>query len=135
MTSHPESDPPRSQDSVTGGAGGPAVSQAWIALISGPGFFLDLGKARLLVNRSPQPGSPACKARSTIGLKSLTFSVSSHRFSALAHANTSSSDFERRSGRSATAMMSWQGAPGSPAMAGENISSSKSLTAGRWLTL
>ena len=28
-------------------------------LISGPGFFLDLGKARLLVNSSPQPGGPA----------------------------------------------------------------------------
>jgi hypothetical protein len=41
-----------------------------------------------------------------IGLKSLTFSVSSHRFSALAHANISSSDFDRRSGRSATAMTS-----------------------------
>jgi hypothetical protein len=27
-------------------------------LISGPGFFLDLGKARLLVNSSPQPGGP-----------------------------------------------------------------------------
>jgi hypothetical protein len=134
MTSHAEPDPPRSQDSVTGGAGGPSVSQAWIALISGPGFFLDLGNARLLVNRSPQPGGPACKARSMIGLKSLTFSVSSHRFSALAHANTSSSDFERRSGRPATAITSWPSARSSAAMAGENISSSRSLTAGRWLT-
>ena len=75
-------------------------------MISGPGFFLDLGKARLLVNSSPQPGGPAGKARSIIGLKSLTFSVSNHRFSALAQANISSSDFERRSGRSATAMTS-----------------------------
>jgi hypothetical protein len=49
---------------VTGGAGGPAVSQAWSALINGPGFFLDLGKARLLVNSSRQPGVPACRARS-----------------------------------------------------------------------
>ena len=48
--------PPASQDSVTGGAGGPALSHACRALISGPGFFLDLGKARLLVIRSPQPG-------------------------------------------------------------------------------
>jgi hypothetical protein len=49
MTSHEESDAPRSQDSVTGDAGGPAVSHAWSALISEPGFFLDLRKARLLV--------------------------------------------------------------------------------------
>src|SRR5580692_250113 len=125
----------RSQDSATGGGGGPAASQACSALISGPGFFLDLGKTRLLVNSSPQPGDPACKARSTIGLKSLTFSVSGHRFSVLAQANTSSSDFERRSGRSAIAMTSWPSARSSAAMAGENISSSKSLTAGRWLTL
>ena len=41
-----------------------------------------------------------------IGLKSLTFSVSGHRFSALAQANISSSDFDRRSGRSETAMTS-----------------------------
>jgi hypothetical protein len=75
-------------------------------LISGPGFFLDLGKARLLVNSSPQPGAPPGKARSMIGLKSFTFSVSNHRRSALAHANISSSDFERRSGRSATAITS-----------------------------
>jgi hypothetical protein len=58
-------------------------------LISGPGFFLDLGKARLLVNSSPQPGGPPVKARSMISLKSFTFSVSNHRRSALAHANTS----------------------------------------------
>ncbi len=105
-SSHEESGTPRSQDSVTGGAGGPSVSQACSALISGPGFFLDRGKARLLVKSSPQPGNPADKARSMIGLKSLTFSVSSHRLSALAHANISSSDFARRSGRSATAIMS-----------------------------
>ena len=97
MTSHEESAAPRSQDSVPGG---PAVSHACSVLISGPGFFLDLGKARLLVNSSPQPGGPACKARSMIGLKSFTFSVSNHRFSVLAQANISSSDFERRSGRS-----------------------------------
>ena len=90
MTSHEEPDGPRSQDSFSGGAGGPAVSHPWSAVISGPGFFLDLGKARPLVNSSPQPGGPACKARSMIGLKSFTFSVSSHRRSALAHANTSS---------------------------------------------
>jgi len=82
------------------------VSQTSSALISEPGFFLDRGKARLLLNKSPQPGAPADKARSIIGLKSLTFSVSSHRFSALAQANISSSDFDRRSGRSATAMTS-----------------------------
>jgi len=68
----------RSQDSVTGGAGGPAVSHACSALISGPGFFLDLGKARPLMNSSPQPNGPVCKARSMIGLKSFTFSVSNH---------------------------------------------------------
>ena len=56
-------------------------------MISGPGFFLDLGKARLLVNSSPQPGGPPGKACSMIGLKSFTFSVSNHRRSALAHAN------------------------------------------------
>jgi hypothetical protein len=50
---HEESDAPRSQDSVTGGPGGVA-SHASSALISDPGFFLDLGKARLLVNSSPQ---------------------------------------------------------------------------------
>jgi orotate phosphoribosyltransferase len=132
MTSHEESDAPRSQDSVTGGAGGPAVSHACSVMISGPGFFLDLGKARLLVNSSPQPGGPACKARSIIGLKSFTFSVSNHRFSALAHANISSSDLERRSGRSATAITSWPSPRSSAAMAGENISSSRSLTSGRW---
>ena len=91
---------------MTGGAGGPAVSHSWRALISGPGFFLDLGKARLLVNSSPQAGGPACKDRNMIGLKSFTFSVSNHRHSALAHPNTSSSDFERRSGRSAIAITS-----------------------------
>jgi len=41
-----------------------------------------------------------------IGLKSLTFSVSSHRLSALARAKISSSAFARKSGRSATAMTS-----------------------------
>ena len=132
MTPHEESDAPRSQDSVTGGAGGPAVSHACSAMISEPGFFLDLGKARLLVNSSPQPGGPACKARSIIGLKSFTFSVSNHRFSALAHANISSSDLERRSCRSATAITSWPSPRSSAAMAGENISSSRSLTSGRW---
>jgi hypothetical protein len=75
-------------------------------LISGPGFFLDLGKDRLLVNSSPQPDGPPGKARSMIGLKSFTFSVSSHRLSALAHANISSSAFARKSGRSATAITS-----------------------------
>jgi hypothetical protein len=75
-------------------------------LISGPGFFLDLGKARLLVNSRPQPGGPACKARSMIGLKSFTFSVSNHRLSALAHANIYSSDLARKSARSATAITS-----------------------------
>jgi hypothetical protein len=100
--------------------------------MSDPGFFLDLGKARLLVNRSPQPDGPACKARSMIGLKSLTFSVSNHRCSALAHANTSSSDLERRSGRSATAITSWPSAHSSAAIAGENISSRRSLTSGPW---
>jgi hypothetical protein len=49
--------------------------------------------ARLLVNRSPQPGGPPGKARSMIDRTSFTFSVSSHRPSALAHANISSSDF------------------------------------------
>jgi len=44
MTSHEEPDGPRSQDSFTGGAGGLAVSHAWSAVISGPGFFLDLGR-------------------------------------------------------------------------------------------
>jgi hypothetical protein len=39
-------------------------------LISGPGFFLDLGKAQLMVNSSPQPGGPPGKAHSMIGLKS-----------------------------------------------------------------
>jgi len=78
MTSHWESAVLRSQDSVTGGAGGPAVSHACSALISGPGFFLDLGKARPLMNSSPQPNGPVCKARSMIGLKSFTFSVSNH---------------------------------------------------------
>ena len=91
---------------MTGGAGGPTVSHAWSALISGPGFFLDLGKARLLVNSSPQVGEPACRARSMIDLKSFTFSVTNHRFSPLAQVNTSSSDFERRSVRSATAITS-----------------------------
>ncbi len=93
MTFHEESDAPRSQDCVTGEAGGPAVSRASSVLISEPEFFLDLGKVRLLVNSSPQPSDPACKARSIIGRKSFTFSVSNHRFSALAHANISSSDF------------------------------------------
>ena len=74
MTSHEESDALGSQDSVTGGGGGPAVSHASSALISVPEFFLDLGKARLLVNSSPQPSGPACKARSIIGRKSFTFS-------------------------------------------------------------
>ncbi len=97
---------PGSQDSVTGGAGGPAVSHACRALISGPGFFLDLGNDRLLVNSSPQPDGPPDKARSMIGLKSFTFSVSSHRLSALAHANISSSALARKSGRSATAITS-----------------------------
>src|ERR1035437_9823968 len=41
-----QSNAPGSQDSVTGGAGGPAVSHACRAVISGPGFFLDLGKDR-----------------------------------------------------------------------------------------
>ena len=132
LTSNEESDAPKSQDSVTGGAGGPAVSHACSALISGPGFFLDLGKARLLVNSSPQPGGPAGKARSMTGLKSFTFSMSSHRFSALAQANISSSDFARRSGRSATAITSWPSPRSSAAMAGENISSSRSLPPGRW---
>jgi len=72
-------DAPRSQDSVTGAGGGPSLSHAWSALIRAPGFFLDLGKDRPLVNKSLQPGGPVCKARSMIGLKSLTFSVSSHR--------------------------------------------------------
>ncbi len=107
MTFHEESDAPGSQDSVTGGAGGPAVSHASSALISEPEFFLDLGKARLLVNSSPQPSGPACKARSIIGLKSFTFWLSNHRCCVPAHANISSSDFERRSGRSATAITSW----------------------------
>ena len=106
LARHAESDARRSHDSVTGGAGGPAASQAWSALISEPGFFLDIGKARLLVNSSPQPGGPVSRDRSMIGLKSLTFSVSNHRLSALAHANTSSSDLERRSGRSAIAITS-----------------------------
>jgi hypothetical protein len=100
-------------------------------LTSGPGFFLDRGKARLLVKSSPQPGDPADKTRSMIGLKSLTFSVSNHRLSALAHANISSSDFERKSGRSATAITSWPRSHSSAAMAGENISSSRSLASGR----
>jgi hypothetical protein len=39
---HEESDAPRSQDSVTGGAGGPAFGHVWRAMISRPGFFLDL---------------------------------------------------------------------------------------------
>jgi hypothetical protein len=43
-------------------------------LIGGPEFFLDLGKARLLVNSSPEPGGPPGQARSMIGLKSFTFS-------------------------------------------------------------
>ena len=30
-------------------------------MISGPGFFLDLGKARPLVNNRPQPGGPPGK--------------------------------------------------------------------------
>jgi hypothetical protein len=38
------------------------------ALISEPGFFLDLGKARLPANRNPQPGAPPDRARSMIGL-------------------------------------------------------------------
>jgi 1,6-anhydro-N-acetylmuramate kinase len=59
MTFHEESDAPRSQDSVTGGAGGPAVSHASSALITEPEFLLDLGKARLLMNSSPQPDGPA----------------------------------------------------------------------------
>ena len=54
------------------------MSHARSALISGPGFFLDLRKARPLVNSSPQPGGPVCKARSIIGLKSFTFSVSGY---------------------------------------------------------
>ncbi|HEY2284516.1 MAG TPA: hypothetical protein VGH88_02100, partial [Streptosporangiaceae bacterium] len=91
-TFHWETDAPGSQDSVTDGAGGSAVSHACSAMISGPGFFLDLRKARLLVNNIPQPGDPACKARSIIGLKSFTFSVSNHRLSALTQANISSSD-------------------------------------------
>ena len=74
-----DSDAAGSQDSVTDAEGGPSLSHAWSALISKPGFFLDLGKDRLLVNKSLQPGGPVCKARSMIGLKSLTFSVSSHR--------------------------------------------------------
>jgi hypothetical protein len=40
-------------------AGGPAVNHASSAVISGLGFFLDRGKARLLLNSSPQPGGPA----------------------------------------------------------------------------
>jgi hypothetical protein len=137
IATHPlygESGAPRSQDSVTAGGGGPCVSHAWSALISGPGFLLDLGKALLLVNSSPQPAGPAGKARSMIGLKSLTFSVSNHRLSMLAHAKTSSSDLERKSGRSAIAITSWPSARSSAAMAGANISSSRSLTAGRWFT-
>jgi len=63
-------------------------------------------QARLLVTSSPQAGDPPGKARSMIGLKSFTFSVSSHRLSALAHANISSSDFARKSGRSATEITS-----------------------------
>jgi hypothetical protein len=51
ITAHEESDAPRSQDSVTGGAGGPAVSQPCSAMISGPEFFLDLRKARLWPSR------------------------------------------------------------------------------------
>ena len=134
MTFHGEPDAPRSQDSVTGGAGGLAVSHASSALISEPEFFLDLGKDRLLVNSSPQPRGPACKARSIIGRKSFTFSVSNHRFCVLAHANISSSDFERRSGRSGTAITSWPSLLSSDAMAGENISSSRSPSSGRWFT-
>jgi hypothetical protein len=134
MTFHEESGAPRSQDSVTGGAGGSAVSHASSALISEPEFFLDLGKDRLLVNSSPQPSDPACRARSMIGRKSFTFSVSSHRCCVLAHANISSSDFERRSGRSATAITSWPPLLNSAAIAGENISSSRSPTSGRWFT-
>ena len=131
---HWESDAPRSQDSVTGGGGGPAVSRSSSALISEPEFFLDLGKDRLLVNSRPQPSGPACKARSIIGRKSFTFSVSNHRCCVLAHANISSSDFERRSGRSATAVTSWPSLLSSAAIAGENISSSRSPASDGWFT-
>jgi hypothetical protein len=71
------------------------------------------------VNSSPQPGGPPGKARSKIALKSFTFSVSNHRLSVLAHANISSSDFARKSGRSATAITSWPNSHSSAAMAGE----------------
>ncbi len=49
-------------------------------------------------------------------------------------ANISSSDFERRSGWSAKAVTSWPSLPSSAAMAGENISSSRSRASGRWFT-
>ena len=39
----------RSQSSVSGASGGPLSIQAWMAGIRGPGFFLERGKARLLV--------------------------------------------------------------------------------------
>jgi hypothetical protein len=77
-----------SHTSVTAGAGGSAMSQACSALIKGPGFFLDRWKVRLLVKSSPQVGSPLCRARSTMGRKSFTFSVSTQRCCAHAQANT-----------------------------------------------
>ncbi len=61
------------------------------------------------MNNSSQPSGPPGKARSMIGLTSFTFSVSSHRLSALAHANISSSAFARKSGRSATSAGSTDG--------------------------
>jgi hypothetical protein len=53
---------PCNQSSLSGGAGGPPISHACSASMSGPGFCLERGNARLLVNSKPVMALPACSA-------------------------------------------------------------------------
>ena len=58
-----------SQSSTMGASGGPAPSQACKAPIRGPGFFLDLGNERLLVNRMPTKAEGKPATTSSIALR------------------------------------------------------------------
>jgi hypothetical protein len=71
-----------SQSWLSGGTGRPPLSPACSARMRGQGFRMERGNARLLVNSKPVIVPPACNARSMIGRKSFTFSVSNHLFSA-----------------------------------------------------
>jgi hypothetical protein len=82
------------------------------------GFRLERGNARLLVNSKPVMAPLARSARSMIGRKPFTFSVSSHLFCAADQANRSSSVIDRRSTRSATATPSCPRSRSAAAIAG-----------------